>query len=404
MLILHIDMDTFYVSCERLKKPWLFNKPVIVGGPLRRRGVVASASYEARKFGIKAGMAIDYAHRLCPEAIIIQPDFPFYEAYSKKIYEILRHFSPIVAMTSIDEGYLDITGTEKLFGEPLQLGRKIKEAIRKLGLPSTVGIAKNPTLAKIATRIAKPDGLFYLPKGKEEEYLASVPVETIPGIGEKNSLILKGAGIKTIGDFLKADITTLNRLMGKWAEKLRKNLTEEKWLEIRERPKSIGRSITLLRDIRNLEILEKTLYELLKEAASELREWQEQATIITVRIRFEDFTTITQRQKISPTDAHQLIFPKAKELLHSLIKKRDKKVRLLGITLSGFTTYPLQSSLFLPPEREIALQRLNKTLDQIRKKLGEDKVQEGRIFRNEKREGKPLIPYRQIYQRDKTDF
>ncbi|MEO0110312.1 MAG: hypothetical protein ABIL00_06025, partial [candidate division WOR-3 bacterium] len=248
------------------------------------------------------------------------------------------------------------------------------------------------------------DGLFYLPKGKEEDYLASVPVETIPGIGEKNSLILKGAGIKTIGDFLKAEITTLNRLMGKWAEKLRKNLTEEKGLEIRERPKSIGRSITLLKDTRNLEILERTLYELLKEAASELREWQEQATIITVRIRFEDFATITQRQKISPTDAHQLIFPKAKELLHSLIKKRDEKVRLIGITLSGFTTYPFQLSLFLPPEREITLQRLNKTLDQIRKKWGEDKVQEGRIFRNEKREGKPLIPYRQIYQRDKTNF
>jgi len=375
-------MDAFFVSCEILRRPSLIGKPVIVGGPLKRRGVVASASYEARRFGIKSGMTVDFAHRLCPEAFFIQPDFPFYEGYSKKVHQILCRFSPIVAMTSIDEAYLDITGTEKLFGEPGDLGKKIKEEIRKLGLPSTVGIAKNPTLAKIATNLAKPDGLLYIPAGKEDEYISHLDIEMIPGIGENTAVVLRDKGIKTIGDFLKIDINILTSIIGKWAKNLRENLTEEKGLEIRGEPKSISRNTTLPRDTRNLEFLESVLYELLRDASIELREWGKKASIVTCRVRFADFATITQRRKISPTDAHQLIFWEAKELLHSLIKRQSKKIRLVGVGLSGFQKSPyVQLSLFEFPERRQALRRLNKTLDLLRKKMKGDKVQEGRIFR-----------------------
>jgi DNA polymerase-4 len=400
MLVLHIDMDAFYVSCERTRNPSLWGKPVIVGGPFRRRGVVASASYEARQFGIKSGMAVSYARRLCPEAIFIKPDFQFYEDVSKKVYETLLHFSPIVAMTSIDEAYLDITNCQKLFGPPLELGRRIKDEIRNLGLPSTVGIAKNPTLAKIATRLAKPDGILFLPPGAEEKFIAHHPVTTIPGIGDKSAQELEKIGIKTIGDFLNSPDSLLVQIMGKWGKKIKENLKGEFWLEIREKPKSISRNLTLPQDTRDIDYLEKILYQLLKEASFELREWQEKAGIITCRVRFSDFTTFTKRKRIIPTDAQQIIFPVTRELFRSLIKMRREKIRLLGVTLSGFTSPPPQLSLFLSPEKEIALKRLNQTLDKLRKKLGGDKIKEGRIFPLPERIDKPLIPYRQIYQKD----
>ncbi len=374
-------MDAFFVSCELLRRPTLVGKPVIVGGPLRRRGVVASASYEARRFGIKSGMAADFAHRLCPEAIFITPDFSFYEEYSKKVHQILTQFSPIVAMTSIDEAYLDITGTTRLFGEPLALGKRIKEEIRKLGLPSTIGIAKNPTLAKIATNLAKPDGLLYIPKGQEADYINHLDIEAVPGIGEKTAGILRSAGIKTIGDFLEIDLNILNSIIGRWAKNLREALTEERGLEISGEVKSISRNRTLPQDTRRIDFLESVLYELLKDASIELREWRKKATIVACRVRFSDFETITKQVRISATDAHQLIFPKVKELLHSLIKRRDKKVRLVGVRLSGFTTTPdRQLSLFPLPKKEEALRRLNKGLDFLRRKFGEDKVKEGKAY------------------------
>ncbi len=326
-------------------------------------------------------MAADYAHRLCPEAIFIKPDFSFYEEYSRKVHQILSRFSPIVAMTSIDEAYLDITGSERLFGEPIELGRKIKEEIRKLGLPSTVGIAKNPTLAKIATNLAKPDGLLYIPAGKEANYINHLDIEMVPGIGERTAKVLRDAGIKTIGDFLKGDKEKMRSLIGKWAEDLWENLTAERGLAIREGRKSISRNTTLQWNTREPNVLESALYQLLKDACEGMREEGWKTTTLTCRVRFADFLTITKRKKVSPTDAHQLLFPVAKRLLSFLMGRSEKKVRLVGVTLSGFTkTNLLQLSFFPPMERMTDFVRLNQTLDHLRKRFGEDKVKEGRLF------------------------
>jgi len=314
-MILCIDIDAFFVSVEQALNPHLKGKPVIVGGVPSQRGVVASASYEARRYGIKAGMPLSHAYRLCPQAIFLHGNFRNYKAYSEKFYEILTHYSPIVEMASLDEAFLDIKGTKRLFGEPEELGQKLKNEIReKLSIPTTIGIARTRTIAKIAVDAAKPDGLFVIYKDNELPFLKPLPVDVLPGIGPKNFEILNHLNIKTVEDFLKTPSWILNLALGVHSQSIRFLIQGGDYKFI-PKTKSVSRETTFEEDTLDLDFIEATIYYLLERACCTLRAENLLAQKLTAKVRFSDqlsaeplsghpatLSLITERTKENPTD------------------------------------------------------------------------------------------------------
>ncbi len=377
-MILCIDIDAFFVSVEQALNPHLRGKPVIVGGLPSQRGVVASASYEARRYGIKAGMPLSHAYRLCPRAIFLRGSFHNYEAYSAQFYEILTHYSPLVEMASLDEAFLDIRGTKRLFGEPEELARKIKSEIReRLSLPTTIGIASNRTIAKIATDYAKPDGLIVIPQGKEIEFLSPLPVGVLPGIGPKNFEILNCLGIEKVEDFLRTPPSILNLALGSQARIINFLIYggDYKYLP---KTRSVSRETTFNEDTLDLDFVEAMVYYLLERACHQIRSENLLGRTISVKIRFSDFKTVSTQRKIFPTNCQQIIFPVARTLLHSLLKER-KRIRLVGVNISELIPANNQKTLFDKKTEKLKL--LNSALDRIRKRFGFSSVFSARVLR-----------------------
>lgn len=359
---LHIDMDAFFASVEQVLDPSLIGKPVIVGGR-SGRGVVTSASYEARKFGVRSAMPGFQARRLCPHGIFLPNRRHAYSEFSHRVFAILEQYSPEVHALSIDEGLVNLSGTDRLFGPPLKTADTIIRRIEsEIGLPSSAGLSSHRVIAKIAATVAKPRGLIYIPTGSERDFLAPLAVEMIPGIGPKTRKGLDQKGIKTVGDLLN-----------------RRGLAS-RYLDLNgdlERPHrhdhSIGNETTLERPVKEVVEMEKVLWELVEEVGARLRRQQLYARCLTVKIRYSDFQTFTRSRTLSPpTCFDKEIFETVTALLRENIA-RGRSVRLLGVSASALQKSGWQEPLFNVEQRK-SLERLYKGIDDLRRKYGEQSI------------------------------
>ncbi len=334
--IVHIDMDAFYASIEQRDRPELRGRPVAVGGRPEARGVVAAASYEARGFGVRSAMAMARAVALCPSLVIVPPDFPKYRAVSQQIFRILRSVTPLVEPLSLDEAYLDVT--ENAWNEPLgvNVARRLKALIRaETGLTASAGVAPNKFLAKIASAWQKPDGLTVIPPEKVEAFLQKLPVEALWGVGPKTAARLRAAGISRLVDVRTADAGLLSRLVGTYAETLRRFAygIDERPVEPTRPRKSIGSECTYARDLEDVAEMHAELEVMAHELAEHLERHQLTARTVTVKVRYGDFTTVTRSHTSArPTRRGEELAARARALLARTEAGR-RPVRLLGVSL-----------------------------------------------------------------------
>jgi DNA polymerase-4 len=378
--IMHIDLDAFFVSVEQAENPELKGKPVVVGGRPDQRGVVASASYEARTFGLHAGMPLTTASRLCPQAIFIQGSFPKYRQASQKFMAILADFSPYLEPMGLDEAYLDVTGFESLYGSIHHMAVAIKKRIKdELGLCASIGIASCKVVAKVASELSKPDGLIEVAAGQEHSFLSPLPITRLPGIGKKTERILNGLGINTIAQLSTTPLSTLKSHFGAFGEILwrySRGIDDRKVAPPAE-AKSISRETTFGKDTRDHSLLKATLRYLSERVGSQLRQQGKQARCVTLKLRYADFTTITRRHTLKQSsDSDQTIFNTGVGLLNQALSQQ--KVRLIGIGVSNLTEPGRQLDMLSSPARR--LEQLDKAIDRIRQKYGFTAIQTGRTL------------------------
>lgn len=377
--VLHVDMDAFFVSVELLEHPELRGKPVVVGGRPDQRGVVSAASYEARKFGIHSAMPLVTAGRLCPQAIFLDGHHEKYSEWSDRVASILAKFSPIVEMTSIDEAYLDLSGTERLHGPPLAAADKLLRTVtRTTGLPCSGGLAVTRLVAKVASDQAKPRGLLWVAPGMEARFLAALPVRKIPGIGGVTERALRALGIETVEELSSWQKEKLEKIFGQWGTALYRKARGGDAYEflVDAEPKSISHNHTFGRDTTDVDQMASLLSHLSQKACKRLREAGLRARTLTLTIRYAGFETYT-RSKTLEQPVHldaDILAVFGKLFRRHLDKKR--KVRLLGVALSGFFHGAEQLDL-LEADRLEKLYKLTKAADRLRDKFGFGSVQFG---------------------------
>ena len=380
--IIHIDLDSFFVSVEQVLNPELNGKPVVVGGKPDRRGVVATASYEARAFGLHSGMPLVTAARLCPEAIFIEGNFVRYREFSQKFMAILCDFSPFIEPMGIDEAYLDVTGFESIHGSIRQMAVKMKQQIRNdLGLTASVGIASCKVVAKVASDFSKPDGLIEVEQGKERDFLAPLPVEKLPGVGKQAEKIMKNLGVHTIGRLSQMPSHTLKFRLGSAGEMLHRfanGIDDSKVLPPGE-AKSISRETTFSKDTRDRSFLEATLWAQSEKVGADLRKKGKQAKCVTLKLRYADFSTITRSHTIRDCiDTDRAIFETGISLLKRALEVERQAVRLIGIGVSNLVEPSQQTMLFTPSSHKA--EALNRAIDRIRDRYGFGAIQTGRTI------------------------
>jgi DNA polymerase-4 len=376
-MFLCADLDAFFVSVEQVLNPSLIGKPVVVGGRPDQRGVVSSASYEARKFGIRSGMPTAQAYRLCPHACFVGGNFGQYTLYSRKFCDILHTFSPDVTMASIDEAYLDIHGTERLLGAPLDLAQKLKKEVHeKLHLPLSIGIARTKVFSKIACDQSKPDGLLMVTEDKEIPFLSPLSVRVLPGIGPKHMDVLKNLNIITVQELLDAPEWVLSTALGNYARVLQFMINGGDFSS-HDHMKSISRETTLAEDTLDRDLIYALFLHLIERGCTTLREKKLLAKTLTVKIRYSDFKTVSKRTTIPTVNAQQIIFEQGIPVLDSLLAEK-KRIRLIGIALSNLRHDGLQPSLFAVQMNR--LNRLNAALDNVRNKFGFSSLSPAQVF------------------------
>ncbi len=369
-IVAHFDLDSFFVSVEILNNPSLKGKPVYVGG--HDRGVVSASSYEARKFGIHSGMPSAQARKLCPDAIALRGTRGEYSRYSRWVTQIIAAKAPLFEKASIDEFYLDLTGMDKFFN-PLQWTVDLrKQVMDETGLPISFGLSCNKMMAKIATNEAKPNGYLQIPFGKEREFLSSLPVDKIPGVGEHTHAVLKSMGIYTIGDINKFSVEELEERLGKWGADLYNKSFGIHNGEVHQyhESKSISSENTFEENKTDLEFLMSEIVRLTEKIAHELRQDKKVAGCIAVKIRYPDFETTSKQTTVPYTCADDEIIPIAKKLFHQLYKK-GQPVRLLGVKLSELTNEAIQTDLFDNKDRKTDLY---KAIDDVKNRFGKLKI------------------------------
>jgi DNA polymerase-4 len=377
--IFHIDLDAFFVSVEQVLNPELKGKPVIVGGDPERRGVVASAAYEARPFGIHAGMPSSKARRLCPQAIFIRSHFSLYKDASAKFMKILGDFSPHIEPLGFEEAYLDVTGCEEPYGSPQKLALAIKNRINKeLKITASVGIATCKVVAKIASDLCKPDGLLEIAPGEEQAFLNTLPVAKLPGVGKKTEQALKEMGITTIGELASLPLDKIKRQFGVTGAVLHSYARgiDDREVEAPGEAKSISQQLTFARDTLDRNFLEANLHNLCQEVCQELRSQNKRAKCVAIRLRYADFKTITRQVILrEASNVTQVIFATAQQLLTKALAQQEKPVRLIGIRISSLVGEEKQLPMF-DSETEKP-EHLDKAIDKIRRKYGSTAIKTG---------------------------
>jgi DNA polymerase-4 len=378
--IFHVDMDAFFVSVEELFDPSLVGKPVVVGGKGDERGVVSAASYAARKFGVHSAMPLRIASRLCPHAIFIDGHPTRYREYSGRVYDVLGRFSPKVEMASIDEAYLDLTGTARLLGPPLKAAQSLHDEVkRETGLNCSIGIGTSRLLAKIASDAAKPNGMLWIPPGQEASFLAPLPVRKIPGVGEKTEARLLQFGIHRIGDLARVEEAFLEKTLGKWGLALAgkaHGLDAGGYFdhEVAEDsdPKSISHEHTFGEDSADADLLEATLARLSQMVARRVREHELHTRTISIKLRYSDFTTLTRAHTLDSATQIDLEIIEHSRLLFRKAWN-GSPVRLLGVQASSLTHEEGQLSL-LESDRTRKWRSALTAADRLRDRFGEKSV------------------------------
>jgi DNA polymerase IV len=377
--ILHVDMDAFFVSVELLERPELRGKPVVVGGRPDQRGVVTAASYEARKYGIQSAMPLRTAGRLCPHAIFLDGHHAKYTQWSDRVASVLAKFSPVVEMVSIDEAYLDFAGTERLHGPPLAASDKLLRTItRDTGLPCSGGLASTRLVAKVASDQAKPRGLVWIPPGQEERFLAPLAVRKIPGIGKVTERALRALGIETVEQIAALPQEKLEKIFGQWGTALYRKARGGDSYEfvVDAEPKSISQNHTFNEDTDDSAALIAVLSHLSQKACKRLREAGLATRTVTLTIRYAGFDTHTRSKTLAESDSLDAGINAVFQELLRRHRDRTRKVRLLGVSLSGFTHGGEQLDLLQAQQRE-KLQKLTQATDRLRDRFGFNKVQFG---------------------------
>jgi len=381
--ILHVDMDAFFASVEQRDRPELRGRPIAVGGSSRARGVVAAASYEARPFGVRSAMPMARALRLCPSLRVVPGDYGRYRRESERIMAIFRSFTPLVEPLSLDEAFLDLAGTEGLFGPPGAAAHRVKERIRvECGLVASVGAATSKLVAKIASDQEKPDGLVVVPPGGEESFLGPLPVERILGVGPRAAADLHRHGIRTIGDAARTDPDLLDGLFGprgRELARLARGMDPRPVIPARQ-PKGHSRERTFTRDLTDPEVMERILLEFADQVAWEVRREGWVGGEVKLKVRTIPFDTRTRSRKlVRPTDLAAPLYRTGLELFRGLGDLPP--VRLLGLGLGDLMPAgePRQQDLFGRGEVEQG-RRLARGVDRIRAKYGRRSIGPGRLL------------------------
>jgi DNA polymerase IV len=380
--ILHVDMDAFYASVEQLDHPDYKGKPVIVGADPKGgsgRGVVAACSYEARKFGVRSALPISRAWKLCPEGVYVRPRMDRYVEVSKQVMEVFRRYTDLVEPLSIDEAFLDITGSVKLLGPAEQIASAIKKEIKeRTGLNASVGLAPNKFLAKIASDLKKPNAFVVVRESEIETFLHDLPISRLWGVGPKTEQRLREIGFKTIGDVAAASRESLVRSLGSLGEHLFQlsHGKDDREVEPNWEPKSVGTETTFGEDTADRELLLATILELADHVGVRLRKDGYRARKVTLKLRYSDFETHTKQQSLKKAIVTGgEIAEVARGLFASFPMK--KKIRLIGVSagdLLGHEGDPQQLQLFEPASNK---EKLSKTVDELKEKFGTDVVRRG---------------------------
>ncbi len=372
-------MDAFFVSVELLERPELRGKPVVVGGQPDQRGVVSAASYEARHYGIHSAMPLRTAARLCPHAVFLDGRHDRYAEWSDRIATILAKHSPIVEMVSIDEAYLDLAGTERIYGPPLAAAHRLHTEIwERTGLPCSIGLAATRLVAKVASDQAKPNGLLWVPAGSEAAFLAPLPVRKIPGIGKVTEAALHALGIEAVGQLAQVPREKLEEVFGEWGTALERKVRGEDAYEflVDAEPKSLSHNQTFGFDTEDADLLESTLSYLCQKAAKRLRDAGLHARTLGVTIRYASFRTITRSKTLPEATQLDAVILAAVQQLFERHWDRRQKIRLVGVELSSFSRGTRQLDLLDAGRRE-KLERLARAADRLRDRFGFSKIQFG---------------------------
>lgn len=352
-VIFHADLDAFYASVEQLDQPQLRGKAVLVGGPPESRGVVAAASYEARRFGVRSAMPMSRAVRLCPSAVRVSPRFERYGELSREVMAIFRDITPLVEPLSLDEAFLDVTAVVQDFGGAHPLARHLKTQVKeRTGLTVSVGVGANKVVAKIASDLEKPDGLVVVALGQEELFLAPLPVRSLWGIGPRTEALLISADIRTVGHLAQADVARLETVFGSRStifQQMARGVDYRRVEPVRQR-KSIGAEITFVRDMPDGPELRSELEHLAGKVAQRLAARETLAGTITVKLRYADFRTISRQTKTNPTNKAEDITAIAVRMLAS-VARRGERFRLVGVQCSSLVgpAEPMNHQLALWP-------------------------------------------------------
>ena len=377
--ILHVDLDAFFVSVERVLDSRLCGRPVVVGGPVEGRGVVAAASYEARQFGVHSAMPMGQAMRLCPDLVRVSATPGVYARASKAVFDLLGSYTPIVERVSVDEAYLDLGGTEHLFGRAIDAADHMRKEVKeRLRLDLTVGVSRNRLVSKVASGFAKPHGLFDVCPGQEPRFFAPLPVKVLPGIGPVTQKRLRDFHIDKLGALADTDGRFLEDVFGRYGRSMQRRAKGEDHTPVcppweKAARKSLSQERTFAEDTDDLQVLRGRLQRMLEKCCGELREKGLLARTISIKVRYADFTTETRDATLPRPSDHDLEWWElAGSLLERVLKKRRTLVRLVGVRFSGLERGFWQGGLF-EEERVVQRGRLA-VMDRMRAKYGEKSV------------------------------
>lgn len=392
---MHVDMDAFFASVEQLDHPEYKGHPVIVGG-LSSRGVVATASYEARKYGVHSAMPISRAKKLCPNGIYVYPNFNRYKEISHIIHKVMEEFTPIIEPLSLDEAFLDVTSITHKFEGPKQLGRAIKQRVlEETGLIISAGLAPNKFLAKLASDLDKPDGLVVIPYGREMAALANLPIKRIWGVGPKTEQRLHDGGFKLMKDIQALpDERELIPYVGNQARRIWELARgiDERPVEVDRQIQSIGNEETYEEDVVDPGVIDLELHYFANRVAKRLRKRNMMGHTVSIKVRYNDFTTVSRQKRLdSPTNIEHIIYDTSVLLWNKLMKsklqfdtaiieKPLKPIRLLGVTVSGLTTDAMVQEDLFATHTDESSEKLSTVLDDLESKFGESAIMSGALW------------------------
>jgi DNA polymerase-4 len=378
-MILHVDMDAFYASVEERERPELIGKPVIVGGTPEGRGVVAAANYVARTFGVHSAMPAVTAKRLCPQAVFLQTRMEYYAEVSEQIGAIFHRYTPLVEPLSLDEAFLDVSGSEALFGPSEHIGRRIKQEIRdEQRLVASVGVAPNKFLAKLASDLEKPDGFVIVETSRVQDFLDELPVSRLWGVGKVTNRAFERLHVRTVGQLRQLPVEILRSHFGSAGEhlwSLARGIDDRPVVPERE-AKSISHETTFATDLVDREMLQAWLLELSEQVACRLRRNGLKGRTVQIKVRFDDFQTITRAQTLlEATNVTQNIWQTAAGMFAERLPARPLRIRLLGVGVSGFGQSQCTQSALFPDEQHERNKRLDQVADEIKETFGPSSLQ-----------------------------